>query len=288
MLIIGSHVGFNKKEQLLGSLKEALSYGENAFMFYTGAPQNSIRYDIDNTLTLEAVNKMKEYNIDINNIIVHAPYIINLANKKDIDKFNFAVNFLKKEIERCEKIGINYLVLHPGSHVNEGIDIGINNIVEGLNLVLENSNVTILLETMSGKGTEIGSKIDEIKEIIDNINRKEKIGICLDTCHLNDSGYDVSDFDKILDEIDEKIGLNYVKCIHINDSKNVLGSKKDRHENIGYGNIGFDSLIKIIYNKKLENIPKILETPYIGDLPPYKEEIMMIKDKKMNKELKKE
>jgi len=281
MLIIGSHVGFNKSSQLLGSLEEALRYGSNTFMFYTGAPQNTARYPIDDSLTYLALEKMKENNIDYSKVIVHAPYIVNLANRLDNDKYNFAVNFLIQEVERCDTLGIMNLVLHPGSHVGQGVEEGIRNIVNGLNLVLDKGNVTILLETMSGKGTEIGRNFDEIKQIIDGVNDKTKIGVCMDTCHLHDSGYDVSDFDKILDEFDEKIGLNYLKCIHINDSKNVCGAKKDRHENIGYGEIGFDNLIKIIYNERIYDIPKILETPYINEKAPYKEEIEMIRNKKM-------
>ena len=287
MLIIGSHVSFNKEKQLMGSLDEALSYESNTFMFYTGAPQNTKRYEINDNLTNQALEKMKDNNIDINNIIVHAPYIINLANDKENDKYDFSINFLKQEIERCEELKMSYLVLHPGSHVGLGIEKGINNIIYALNEVLkDDKNVTILLETMAGKGTEVGSNFQELKEIIDGINKKELIGVCMDTCHLNDSGYDITDFDNILDEFDRIIGLSYLKCIHINDSKNIKGAKKDRHENIGYGTIGFDTLIKIIYNPKLDNIPKILETPYINDKPPYKEEIAMIREKKFNDNLK--
>ena len=242
-----------------------------------------------NDIVLETghIEKKKNNNIDINNIIVHAPYIINLANDKENDKYDFSINFLKQEIERCEELKMSYLVLHPGSHVGLGIEKGINNIIYALNEVLkDDKNVTILLETMAGKGTEVGSNFQELKEIIDGINKKELIGVCMDTCHLNDSGYDITDFDSILDEFDRIVGLSYLKCIHINDSKNIKGAKKDRHENIGYGTIGFDTLIKIIYNPKLDNIPKILETPYINDKPPYKEEIAMIREKKFNDNLK--
>ena len=281
MLIIGSHVGFNKSSQLLGSLEEALSYGSNTFMFYTGAPQNTSRYPIDDNLTYLALEKMKELNIDYSKVIVHAPYIVNLANRLDNDKYNFAINFLTQEVERCNQLGIVNLVLHPGSHVGQGVNVGIENIINGLNQILDKGNVTILLETMAGKGTEIGRNFDELKQIIDGVLEKNKIGVCMDTCHLHDSGYDVSNFDKILDEFDTKIGLKYLKCIHINDSKNICGAKKDRHDNIGSGEIGFDNLIKIIYNPRIENIPKILETPYINDKAPYKEEITMIKNKKM-------
>ena len=280
MLIIGSHVGFNKDKQLLGSLDEALSYKANTFMFYTGAPQNTKRVEINDDLTNQAIFKMKENNIDINNIIVHAPYIINLANNKEDDKYDFSIRFLIEEVKRCESLKIKYLVLHPGSHVGLGTNTGINNIIFALNKVLENDNsVTILLETMAGKGTEIGSNFKELKEIINGINKKELIGVCMDTCHMHDSGLDLTKFDSILDLFDKEIGLSYLKCIHINDSKNIKGSKKDRHENIGYGTIGFTNLINIIYNERIINIPHILETPYIGEFAPYKEEIEMIRKK---------
>lgn len=286
-MLIGSHVKFNSKGQLLESLNEALSYGSTTFMFYTGAPQNTIRSKISSEITEKAKKVMKEHNIKIEDIIVHAPYIINLANDNDDAKYNFSINFLIQEVKRCEEIGIKYLVLHPGSHVGLGIEKGIQNIIFALNKVNEsNDSVIILLETMAGKGSEVGSNLDEIKEIIDGVTDKSKIGVCLDTCHLSDSGYDITDFDKILDELDKKIGLSYLHCVHVNDSKNVRGARKDRHENIGYGMLGFDNLIKIIYNKRLDNIPKILETPWYEDRPLYKEEIEMIKSKKFNGKLK--
>lgn len=291
MLVIGSHVSFNKETQLLGSLNQALDYGANTFMFYTGAPQNTARYPINDLITLKALEQMKSNNIDYSKVIVHAPYIINLANKKDIDKYNFSVRFLTEEVERCQTLGVKYMVFHPGSHVGQGIDEGIDNIINGLNIILDNSyiegcNVVILLETMAGKGTEIGSNFDEIKRIIDGVNNKERIGVCLDTCHLHDSGYDLTKFDEVLNEFDKKIGIDYIKCIHINDSKNVKGARKDRHENFGYGYIGFNTLIDIIYNKRLDDIPKILETPWINDYPPYKEEIEMIRNKTFDSEFK--
>ena len=277
MLYIGSHVGFSKNSQLVGSLEEALSYNANTFMFYTGAPQNTMRYEIDNKLTNEAYEKMKENNILLDKIIVHAPYIINLANP-DPEKHNFAISFLKQEVSRCEKLGIKNMVLHPGSHVGIGVEEGIKLIIDGLNKVLEDDkNVCILLETMAGKGSEVGFEFTQIKDIIDGIKNKDLIGVCMDTCHMHDSGYDLNDFDKVLDEFDKIVGLKYVKCLHINDSKNICGAKKDRHENIGKGYIGLDNLIKVIYNSRLDNIPKILETPYINEVAPYKEEIALIR-----------
>ena len=282
MLLIGSHVGFKKDTQILGSLEEALSYGSTTFMFYTGAPQNTKRCEISDELTLLALNKMKDTDIDYSKVIVHAPYIINLANNKDPDKFMFSVRFLQEEVERCSKLGIKNMVLHPGSHVGLGIDEGISNIITGLNMILDNSDVTILLETMAGKGTEIGSNFNEIKKIINGVHNKERIGVCMDTCHMNDAGYDLTDFDKLLNYFDEVVGLEFLLFIHINDSKNEKSSHKDRHENIGFGTIGFDTLISIIYNERLSDIPKILETPYVGEYPPYKYEIEMIKNKKFD------
>lgn len=286
MLTIGSHVSFNSKEQLKGSLMEALEYGANTFMFYTGAPQNTTRSKINDKITLEAFEIMKENGMDSSKVIVHAPYIINLANNKDDDKYDFSIRFLREEVKRCEQLGMKYLVLHPGSHVGLGIEEGIKNIVFGLNTILKDTTVTILLETMAGKGTEVGSNFEEIKKIIDGVENKENIGVCLDTCHLSDSGYDISDFDKLLDEFDKVIGLSYVKCIHINDSKNPMSSHKDRHENIGFGFLGFDNLIHIIYHPKLENVPKILETPWIEKAPPYKYEIEMIRKREFDADLK--
>ena len=279
MLIIGSHVGYKKDSGLLGSVKEALSYKANTFMFYTGAPQNTIRSSIDLDNVAKAYKLMEDNNISKDDIIVHAPYIINLANI-DEDKFNFSCRFLSEELKRVDTFGFKYLVLHPGSHVGNGVDVGINSIVKALNKVLENdnTNVQILLETMAGKGSEIGRNFNELKSIIDGVKYKNRLGICLDTCHLNDAGYDLTKFDDVLDEFDNIIGLDKIKCIHINDSKNIINSHKDRHENIGKGTIGLETLIKIINNKILENIPKILETPYIDGIAPYKEEIELIRE----------
>ena len=288
-LIIGSHVSFKNKEQLVGSVREALSYGENTFMFYTGAPQNTSRAEIDDNLTREAHELMKKNNINPVNVIVHAPYIINLANNGT--NYDFAIKFLKEEINRVQKLGMKYLVLHPGSHVGLGINLGIENIINALNFVLtKDTNVIICLETMAGKGSEVGSKFTELKKIIDGVIFSDKVMVCMDTCHLNDAGYDISNFDKVLEEFEEIIGLDKLACIHINDSKNEMGSHKDRHDNFGIGKIGFDKLLDVIYTEKLDGIPKILETPYIGVndddkeriYPPYKFEIEMIKNKKFD------
>lgn len=287
MLLIGSHVSYKNETQLLGSVKEALSYKSNCFMFYTGAPQNTQRGKIDDELTYRAYELMKENGIDLENIICHAPYIVNLANDLDSEKYEFAINFLTNELRRCNQLGIKYLVLHPGSHMKIEKNHAIYNIVKGLNIALStSSNTVVLLETMAGKGTELGTNICELKEIINNVDDKNRIGVCLDTCHLNDSGIDISYFDEYLNEFDKEIGIDKIKCVHVNDSKNPLGSHKDRHENIGYGTIGFDSLIGVIYNKKLENVPKILETPYVNrEYSPYNQEIEMIRSKTFNPNL---
>jgi len=290
-LIIGCHVSFKKDTQLVGSVEEALSYGCNAFMFYTGAPQNTARAVIDDSKTFAAMQIMKDNNIDLRNIVVHAPYIINPANTANLD---FAINFLRQELDRVEQLGITKLVLHPGSHVGLGVDTAIDNIIYVLNnCIMQDTKVTICLETMAGKGSEVGSDFSQIKRIIDGITYKEKVMVCLDTCHLNDAGYDLTKFDVILKEFDKVIGLNKIGCVHINDSKNERSSHKDRHDNIGIGTVGFDTLLNIIYNDKLKDVPKILETPYIGDsndskdrlYPPYKFEIEMIRNKKQNSNL---
>lgn len=290
-LIIGSHVGFNSSKQLLGSVSEAISYGSNTFMFYTGAPQNTKRSELKDELTYEAYKVMQDNNINLENVVIHAPYIVNLGN---LAKFEFSVDFLKEEVYRASQLGIKNVVLHPGSYVNYTKDESLNSIIKGLNLILDNNmDVCICLETMAGKGTEIGSTLDDIKRIIDGVKFKDKIGVCLDTCHLSDSGIDISNFDNYLDLFDKEIGLSYIKCVHINDSKNIIGSHKDRHENIGYGELGFDNILNVIYNERLSNIPKILETPYITKddnskekiYPPYKYEIEMIRNKKFDEYL---
>ena len=288
-LIIGSHVSFKKQDQLLGSVEEAISYGSNTFMIYTGAPQNTARSPIDRDNTLSGYKLMKKHNIDINNVVVHAPYIVNLAGTGT--NYDFAIRFLKEEIKRVEELGISKLVLHPGSHVKLTREEGINNIINALNIIMEDNNkVDILLETMAGKGTEIGITFEELKTIIDGVKHNEHIKVCLDTCHINDAGYLISDFDNVLKEFDKIIGLSKLACIHINDSINEIGAKKDRHANFGQGTLGFDDLIHVIYHPLLKDVPKILETPYITAddnskerlYPPYKFEIDMIKKKVEN------
>lgn len=288
-MIIGSHVSFDSKEQLLKSVKECINYNANTFMFYTGAPQNTRRCAINDELTYLALELMKQNNILFDKVVAHAPYIVNLANDNDPEKYDFSIKFVRQEVERLEQLNVKYLVLHPGSSVGIERSKALNNISYALNKILSiNTNVIILLETMAGKGTECGINISEIKTIMDGVDKKDNIGVCLDTCHLNDSGIDISKFDLYLDEFDKTIGIDKIKCVHVNDSKNDIDSHKDRHENIGYGTIGFDNLINVVYNNRLSNIPKILETPYVGEnkeYPPYKFEIEMIRNKKFNDNL---
>lgn len=280
MLKIGSHVSMGGKEMLLGSVKEAISYSANTFMFYTGAPQNTFRKPISELKKEEAFQLMKEAGINKDDIIVHAPYIINLANTIKPETYQLAVDFLKQEIERCEQLEMTRLVLHPGSHVKAGDEAGLNQIIKGLNTAMrEEMTVKIALETMAGKGSELGKSFDEIKYIMDNLKYPHNVGICLDTCHLHDAGFDLNDFDTILDEVEKKIGLDKILVIHINDSKNVRGARKDRHENIGHGYIGFETILSIVHHPKLIDIPKILETPYIDGVAPYGKEIEMLRNK---------
>lgn len=285
MILLGSHVGMSGNEMFLGSVKEALSYGANTFMVYTGAPQNTRRKEISELRVDEAKALMAEHGIST--FIVHAPYIINLGNSVKPETFELAVDFLKVEIERTHAMGSNILVLHPGSHVDAGVDAGIEQIIKGLNMVLTaDTPVYIALETMAGKGSEIGRTFEELKRIYDGVNHPEKLRICMDTCHLSDAGYPVAtDFDGILAEFDRIIGLDQLAAIHINDTKNEQGAHKDRHANLGDGHIGFDTLKYIVHHPLLKDVPKILETPYIDDpdregykLPPYKEEIAKLLD----------
>ena len=287
MLIIGSHVSYKNSTQLLGSVEEAITYGANAFMFYTGAPQNTQRGEINDLVTYEALQKMKENNIMLENVVCHAPYIVNLANNIDPEKYEFAKKFLRQEIERCMQLGVRKIVLHPGSATKLDRTDALNNIIKGLNSILyPDDNIMILLETMAGKGTELGINLEELKYIIENIKLKEKIGVCLDTCHLSDSGININEFDKYLDEFDKQIGVYKIGCFHLNDSKNPIGARKDRHENLGYGTIGFDTLINVAYNARLESVPKLLETPFVDrEYAPYKFEIEEIRNKKFNPNL---
>ena len=280
MVILGSHCSMKAPKFLLGSVQEALSYGANALMIYTGPPQNTLRKPVEMLKIQEAMQLMKTHGIPAENMIVHAPYIINLGNSVKQETYQLGVDFLKNEIQRVKEIGAKYLVLHPGSHTIAPFEDGMNQIIQGLNEVLcEEDDVIICLETMSGKGSEVGFTFEQIQTMIENTKLNHKLGVCLDTCHIHDAGYDVSQFDQILNEFDRIIGLDRLTVIHVNDSKNVQGAKKDRHANLGEGHIGFDALCKVVHHPKLEHVIKILETPWIGDEAPYKIEIEMLKNK---------
>lgn len=290
MLKLGSHVSMSGKKMLLASSEEAVSYGANTFMIYTGAPQNTRRKKIEE-LNIEAGQAhMKDHGIE--EIIVHAPYIINIGNSTNPATFELGVNFLRSEIERTQAIGAKQIVLHPGAHVGAGADVGIKTIIQGLNEVLEqNQEVQIALETMAGKGSECGRTFDELAKIIDGVTHNQHLSVCFDTCHTHDAGYDiVGDFDGVLKEFDSIIGLDRIKVLHINDSKNPMGARKDRHENIGFGHIGFKALNQIVHHPALMDVPKILETPFVGEdkkykKPPYKFEINMLREQTFEEDL---
>lgn len=282
---LGSHVKMAGKEMFLGSVKEAESYGANVLMLYTGAPQNTKRKEIEE-LNIEAGWEYAK-KAGIEEIVVHAPYIINLANTVKPETFELAVTFLEKEIKRTAAMRSNLLILHPGSHVGEGTEAGIAQIVKGLNLVLDNNedDVFIALETMAGKGSELGASFEELKLIYDGVHKRDRLRVCFDTCHVNDAGYDlVGDYEGVLERFDQVLGREQIAVIHINDSLNPLGAHKDRHANIGKGHIGFDVLRKMVHDDRFAKIPKILETPWLSEeggsgektLPPYKEEIAML------------
>ena len=281
---IGSHVGMSGREMLLGSAREAVSYGADTFMFYTGAPQNTRRKDISELNIAPAWEYMKARGID--EIIVHAPYIINLGNSVKPETFSLAVEFLAKEIERTISCRSHVLILHPGSHVGAGTDTGTAQIIKGLNEVLTaDTDCFIALETMAGKGSEIGRTFEELARIYDGVRCSDKLRVCFDTCHTSDSGYDIiHHFDDVMEQFDRVIGKDQIAVFHINDSKNPSGARKDRHENIGFGQIGFDALSYIVHHPDFENVPKILETPYIPSetnpkksYAPYKYEIEMLR-----------
>lgn len=277
-IYLGSHVSMSSPDFYLGSVRSALEWGENTFMFYTGAPQNSYRLPLERLKIEEGRKLLKENNIDESKIIVHAPYLINLGSKEKIDNYELAKKLVINELQRTEAFGCKTLVLHPGNHLKASKIEGLNNIVEGLNYIFENDNtdVKIALETMSGKGSELGTTFEDINYLINNCKYSDRLGVCLDTCHINDYGYDVRDIDHILNEFNQIIGLEKLLVVHVNDSKNPIGAHKDRHDNIGYGTIGFETLSKYIHHPLLINVPKILETPYVNEKPPYKKEVEML------------
>jgi deoxyribonuclease-4 len=286
---LGSHVGLSGPDMYLGAVKEALSYGATAMMVYTGAPQNTIRKSMDQFLIEEAYVYMDHHGFNKNNVVVHAPYIINLANP-DEEKRAFAKSFLTKEVIRTHALGVKDMVLHPGSAVGKDRDQAIKWIAEGLLEVFENTkdlDVRIALETMAGKGNEIGKTFEELQAIITHADHHHRISICFDTCHAHDAGYNIKDdFLSVKKKFHNIIGLDRLTVLHINDSKNEMGAAKDRHENLGFGFIGFDALVNIIYDEDFKDVIKILETPYVNEQAPYKLEIDALYQRKMNSELK--
>lgn len=288
-MLIGSHVSMSGKKMLLGAAEEAASYGAGTFMIYTGAPQNTRRKDISEMKIPEGQLFMEEHHLS--HLVVHAPYIINLGNVKKPENFAFGVEFLKQEIARAEALGATQITMHPGAHVGEGADLAIEQIIKGLNEALTEEQIPqIALETMAGKGTEVGRTFEELAQIIQGVKLQEKISVTLDTCHIHDAGYDVSDFDQVLTEFDQVIGLDRLKVIHVNDSKNEQGAHKDRHANIGFGHIGFEALNRVVHHEALKDLPKILETPYVGEdrktaKPPYGFEIEMFKQQQFDPDI---
>lgn len=278
---LGCHVGMAGKEMFLASAKEAASYGANVFMLYTGAPQNTRRKDISE-LNIEAGWEYARQH-GIEEIVVHAPYIINLANTVKPETYELAVEFLEKEIIRTAAMRSRIMVLHPGSHVNAGVEAGIAQVIKGLNTVLNQNDddVYIALETMAGKGNEVGRTFEELKAIYDGVDKKDRLRVCFDTCHVNDAGYDVvNHYDEVFEEFDKVIGLDQIAVFHINDSMNPLGAHKDRHANIDKGSIGYETLHRLVHDERFIDVPKILETPWLAEegsdkktKPPYKEEI---------------
>lgn len=286
-MLIGSHVSMSGKDMLLGSAKEAFSYGANVMMVYTGAPQNTRRKPIEE-LNAEIGKKFMAEN-GIKEVVVHAPYIINLANTTKEGYIDFAIDFLKEELRRAEAVGATQVVLHPGSHVGAGVDVGLNQIIYGLNQVItKDQTVQIALETMAGKGTELARTFEELARIIDGVTYNEHLSVTFDTCHVHDAGYDIkNDLSGVLTQFDKTVGLDRIKVLHINDSKNPVGAHKDRHENFGFGEIGFDALMNVIQVPEFKNLPKIIETPWIKvedkvQIAPYKKEIEMIRSGKFD------
>lgn len=281
---IGSHVGMSGREMMLGSAKEAVSYGADTFMLYTGAPQNTRRKEISELNIGPAWEYMEEHGID--EMLVHAPYIINLGNAVKPETFELAVEFLDKEITRTAAMKSRVLILHPGAHVGEGVKTGTAQIIKGLNEVLtRETECFIALETMAGKGSEVGQSFEELARIYGGVIFNEKLRVCFDTCHTSDSGYDIiHHFDDVIEDFDRLLGKEQIAAFHINDSKNIPGASKDRHANIGFGEIGFDAINYIVHHKDFEEVPKILETPYVPSptkdkksYAPYKYEIEMLR-----------
>ena len=278
MLNIGCHLSISNGFEAIG--KQALSIGANTFQFFTRNPRGGSARKIEQSDVDKLLGIMKENNFS--QILAHAPYTMNLCSSK-AETRKFALETLIDDLLRMEKLPNNLYNFHPGSHTGQGIETGISQIIDALNKAMFNDmTTTVLLETMAGKGTEIGSRFEELKAIINGVEHKEKIGICLDTCHIFDAGYDiVNELDNVLAEFDRIIGIKYLKALHLNDSMNYLGCHKDRHQRIGEGAIGVETFEKIINHKLLKNLPMFLETP--NEIEGYEKEILLLKSLKSNK-----
>lgn len=276
MFTIGCHLSASKG--YLAMAKQAVSIGANTFQFFTRNPRGGKAKEINEDDVKAFLEYSKEHGI--NRILAHAPYTLN-ACSADSGIREFAKNTMADDLKRMEYTPGNYYNFHPGSHVGQGVEVGIDFIAEMLNEILtKEQTTTVLLETMSGKGSEVGRNFEELKAIIDKVKLKDKLGVCLDTCHIWDGGYDVvNNFDGVLDEFDKIIGLEKLKAIHLNDSKNDLASHKDRHEKIGDGKIGLDAISKIINNDRIKNLPFYLETP--NEIDGYEREIELLKKRRI-------
>ncbi|MBN1041070.1 deoxyribonuclease IV [Clostridium botulinum] len=272
MLNIGCHLSSSKGFKNMG--ENALKIGANTFQFFTRNPRGSKAKDIDENDVKEFLQLAKENNFC--KILAHAPYTLNACSADERNR-EFAIEIMADDLKRMEYIPNNLYNFHPGSHVKQGREVGIEYISSALNSILKKDQTTkVLLETMSGKGTEVGRNFEEIAEIIKRVELKEHVGVCLDTCHIHDAGYDiVNELDEVLEEFDSMIGLDKLYAIHLNDSKNPFESHKDRHETIGNGYIGLDALTNIINHPKLCHLPFFLETP--NELEGYKREIELLK-----------
>lgn len=273
MLTIGCHLSVSKGFYAMGVAAEKIN--ANTFQFFTRNPRGSKAKEIDEKDVTKLLAFAKEKNFGV--LLAHAPYTLNPCSKEERTR-EFAWETMADDLRRMEFLPNNMYNFHPGSHVGQGIDVGIQQITQMLNdIISPHQKTMVLLETMSGKGTEVGSHFEELKAIIDGVHLKEKMGVCLDTCHVHDAGYDiVNDLDGVVEEFDRVIGLNYLKAIHLNDSMNVCQSHKDRHQKIGLGEIGLDALAAVINHPKLKYLPFYLETP--NELDGYKEEIKVLRD----------
>lgn len=292
-MIIGSHVAMKAPNMLAGSAKEAHSYGANAMMIFTGAPQNTRRKDVSEMNIPEGRRLLELYGID--HVIGHAPYIVNLGNTVKPEKLPFGISFMHDEFERADALGIEAISFHPGAHLNQGPEKALLQIAQALDkAILPDQKVSVAIETMAGKGTEVGINFEQLAYIFDHCQNNDKLSVTMDTCHMSDAGYDVkNDFDGVLNEFDHVVGLDRLSVIHLNDSKNERGSHKDRHDDIGFGTIGFDALNYVAHHPQLEDIPKIMETPYVKrdendkkGIAPFKAEIDMLREQKFDPEMK--